>query len=121
MFKRTVFHFMVAVLAAALAPAAFAHAVLKAASPPANAVLDMTPAQIRLQFNEALEAGFCKITLTDGSGVALPTPTATAEPGQPETLVLVLPVLAAGNWQVHWSTLTRDGHRVKGDYAFRVK
>ncbi|MDY7573246.1 copper resistance protein CopC [Actimicrobium sp. CCI2.3] len=121
MFKRTVFRFIIAALAAALAPVAFAHAVLKEASPPADAVLDTTPAQIRLQFNEALEAGFSKITLTDGRGTALTTPAAKVEPGQPDTLVLGLPVLAAGTWQVHWSTLTRDGHRVKGDYAFRVK
>jgi methionine-rich copper-binding protein CopC len=35
--------------------------------------------------------------------------------------VLVPPALTPGTWQVHWSTLTLDGHRVKGDYAFRVK
>jgi methionine-rich copper-binding protein CopC len=121
MFKRTFFTFIVAFFAAVMAPAAFAHAVLKEASPAADAVLDATPVQIRLQFNEALEASFSKITLTDGSGVALATPAAKVEPGHPESLVLVPPALTPGTWQVHWSTLTLDGHRVKGDYAFRVK
>lgn len=121
MFKRTVLAFLVTLLAAVLAPAALAHAVLKEASPAAGAVLDTPPAQIRLLFNEALEAEFSKITLTDGAGVVLATPAAKVEPGHPESLLLETPALAAGTWQVQWSTLTRDGHRTKGGYAFRVK
>jgi methionine-rich copper-binding protein CopC len=121
MFKRTVFAFFIPLLAAVMAPAALAHGVLKEASPAAGAVLDTAPAQIRLLFNEALEAGFSKITLTDGAGVVLATPAAKVEADHPDSLVLVPPVLAAGTWQVQWSTLTRDGHRTKGSYVFRVK
>ncbi|MEB0135380.1 copper resistance protein CopC [Actimicrobium sp. CCC2.4] len=121
MFKRTVFAIFIPLLAAVMAPAALAHGALKEASPAAGAVLDTPPAQIRLQFNEALEAGFSKITLTDASGAVLATPSAGVEAGHPESLVLIPPALAAGTWQVHWSTLTRDGHRTKGDYVFQVK
>jgi methionine-rich copper-binding protein CopC len=121
MFKRSIFTFLVALCGFALAPAALAHGVLENASPVAGAVLDTPPAQIRLQFNEALEASFSKITLSDAAGTVLATPAAQVEPGHPEVMVLTPPALASGAWQVNWSTLTRDGHRRKGDYSFRVK
>ena len=50
----------------AMSVPAWAHAKLQSATPAANAVLDTTPKEVRIQFNEALEAAFSSIKVTDG-------------------------------------------------------
>jgi len=115
-------------LAAALAlPAlvasapAFAHARLESSSPQANATVSPAPAEVRLQFSEQLELPFSKVKLVDEKG-AVVEPSKTAIDGaNPKVLVATVPSLHAGVWRVQWSTVTRDGHKVKGQFDFRVK
>jgi methionine-rich copper-binding protein CopC len=108
-------------LACACAPAAWAHARLQASTPKADSVVSPAPAQVRLQFNEPLEAPFSKLQLVDEHG-AVVQPTKTGVDGaDPKALVGALPPLHAGAWRVQWSTVTRDGHKVKGEFGFRIK
>jgi len=101
--------------------AAFAHAKLESSAPQANAVVSPAPAQLRLQFSERLELPFSKVKLVDEKGLVV-EPSATALDGaNPKVLVATLPALRPGAYRVQWSTVTRDGHKVKGEYAFRVK
>jgi len=39
----------------------------------------------------------------------------------PRLLVASMPALPVGAYRVQWSAMTRDGHKVKGEYAFNVK
>ena len=80
--------------------------------------MSVAPKEIVLHFDEALEAPFCKITLKDGKGISVKTDKAIVDQAHPDTLHLVAPKLAAGSYQVQWSTMTRDGHRTKGQYGF---
>lgn len=115
-------------LAAALAAsaclvssAASAHARLESSSPQANAVVSPAPSQVRLQFSEQLELPFSKIKLVDATG-AIVEPTKTAiDSANPKVLTATVPALHAGAWRVQWSTVTRDGHKIKGQFAFQVK
>lgn len=110
-----------ATLACAFAPPAWAHAKLQASTPKADSVVSPAPAQLRLQFNEPLELPFSKVRLVDDKG-AVVEPSKTAVDGaDPKTLVAVLPALHPGAWRVQWTTVTRDGHKVRGDFGFRVK
>jgi methionine-rich copper-binding protein CopC len=110
-----------ATLACALSSPAGAHAKLQASTPKADSVVSPAPAQLRLQFNEPLELPFSKVRLVDDKGaVAEPSKTAV-DAADPKTLVAALPVLHPGAWRVQWSTVTRDGHKVKGEFGFRVK
>jgi len=106
---------------AATAASAQAHAKLEASEPQAAAVLDKTPKQIVLKFNEPLEAAFSKIKLTDASNAELPLPPAKIDAAGANTMSVPTPSLRAGEYHVQWSTVTRDGHKAKGDFAFRVK
>jgi methionine-rich copper-binding protein CopC len=109
------------ILSMASVSSAFAHAALQTSSPKSSEVVAGSPSLIVLKFNEALEAPFSKITLKDSKGATLKTEKATVDKQHPETLQLVPPKLAAGSYQVLWSTMTQDGHRAKGQYAFQVK
>lgn len=108
--------------AAALALAAgtaFAHAKLESSEPRAGSTVAAAPAALRLSFNEPLEAPFSKISLAGGAGpVALPK--AKVDKADPKVLAVPLPALAPGQYTVQWSTVTRDGHKVRGEFGFRV-
>lgn len=117
-------HFLVAASAAAaalIASAALAHTRLEASSPQANSIVSPAPAQVRLQFSDALELPFSKVKLVDQKGtVVLPSKIAI-DPANAKALIATTPGLHAGAYRVQWSTVTRDGHKVKGEFGFQVK
>ncbi len=99
---------------------AFAHAVLKQTVPEKAATLTATPLQMRLQFNEPLEAAFTSIKLVGPRG-DVPTDKATLDVSDPSLVLMPLPTLPRGAYKTQWTTMGHDGHRVKGEFAFTVK
>lgn len=102
------------------APAA-AHQRLLHTSPESGAVLHIAPSELRLAFNEALELAFSEVDLIGPEGVAVALGAARIAPDSAG--VLVLPIrgeLHAGQYTVRWQTAGRDGHPVRGEYAFAV-
>jgi hypothetical protein len=108
-------------LAAALPRGAYAHAKLEASSPKAGAIIKPAPKEVRLQFNEPLELAFSKIQLVDAKGVAIGPLKQVRDKSNPKAMAAVLPPLPPGAYRVQWTTLTRDGHKVKGEYSFQVE
>jgi methionine-rich copper-binding protein CopC len=108
-----------AIAGAACAPA-FAHAKLQASDPQAGSTLDSAPKQVHLKFNEALEPAFSKIKLTGPQNNEIPL-TATVDQADPAVMTAPLPALSSGDYRIQWSTMTHDGHKVKGEVAFKVK
>ncbi len=100
---------------------AFAHAKLEASSPPAGTLVAPALKEVRLQFNEPLELTFSKITLVDPKGVAVGPLKVARDKSDPKAMIAALPPLYAGPYRVQWTTVTRDGHKVKGEFAFQVK
>lgn len=110
-----------ATLACAWASPAWSHAKLQASAPAADSVVSPAPAQLRLQFNEPLELPFSKVRLVDDQGAVVEPSKTAVDAADPKALVSALPALRPGAWRVQWSTVTRDGHKVKGEFGFRVK
>ncbi|TFW13424.1 copper homeostasis periplasmic binding protein CopC [Massilia arenosa] len=100
---------------------AWAHAALQSASPAASAVLAKAPKEIRLSFNEAVEGPFSKIALSDAQHAAVALPAVQLDAKNPKVMTVAVPPLKPGTYQVQWSTMTRDGHKTKGQYSFQVK
>lgn len=44
-----------------------------------------------------------------------------ADPADAKALIATTPGLHPGGYRVQWTTVTRDGHKVKGEFSFRVK
>jgi methionine-rich copper-binding protein CopC len=109
------------VLASSFASSAWAHAKLEAAEPKAGSTVAASPKEIRLQFNEVLEAPFSKIKLVDAKDAVVEPAAVAVDKDNPKALIATMPALAAGAYRVQWSTVTRDGHKVKGEYTFNVK
>ncbi len=100
---------------------AHAHAKVESAEPKADSELSQPPKEIRLHFSDTLEPAFTKIVLLDAKNVAIKLPKAVVDKADAKTVSTPLPVLRAGQYLVRWSTMTRDSHKVKGEYRFRVK
>lgn len=111
----------VAVLGLAATSTASAHAKLESSAPQANAIVSPAPSQVRLQFSEQLELPFSKVKLIDEKGVVVEPSKTSLDDANPKVLVARVPSLHSGSWRVQWSTVTRDGHKVKGQFDFRVK
>ncbi len=110
-----------AAIATVAAPAALAHAKLLGSQPAADSVVSPAPAQVRLRFNEPLELPFSKVKLVDEKGAVVEAAKVAADPADAKALIATTPGLHAGAYRVQWTTVTRDGHKVKGEFSFRVK
>ena len=100
---------------------AHAHAKVETAEPKADSELSQPPKVIRLHFSDTLEPAFTKIILLDAKNVAVKLPKAVIDKTDAKTVTAQLPVLRAGLYLVRWSTMTRDSHKVKGEYRFKIK
>ncbi|HEX9171150.1 MAG TPA: copper homeostasis periplasmic binding protein CopC [Telluria sp.] len=108
-------------IATALSSSAHAHARLEASTPKAGTVVAARPTEIRLQFNEQVELAFSKIRLVDQAGNVVATSSVGLDKSNPKVMIATLSPVGAGSYRVQWSALTRDGHKVKGEFPFRVR
>jgi len=111
---------VLAVLLSVAAGSAFAHAKLVTSEPAAEATV-AAPSVVKLHFNEAVEAAMSKVKLSGPvgalEGLAAPAP----EAGDDKTLLVTLPKLSAGRYQLTWSTMGHDGHHTQGTFQFTVQ
>ncbi len=108
------------VAATALAPAAaFAHASLVAAFPENGAIISSDNLAIELHFNSRVDSKLSRMTLVkpNEGGVVLPL---EAIPAQDE-LKAEASNLPPGAYNLHWQTLSVDGHLTQGEIKFRVE
>ena len=113
---------VVAGLAVGPAPAAWAHAVLRASDPGAGAVVDQSPANITLSFTEAPELRFSSVKVLDGTGRSFGAGELQPVAGDPETLTQPLQTLPKGAYTVSWRIVSRvDGHLTAGSFDFGVQ
>jgi methionine-rich copper-binding protein CopC len=99
---------------------AAAHAYLQRSEPPANAVLQRPPAELRLRYSEAVEPSFLDVRLLRAGqpvqGLKLPQ---VDKDGK--TVRVALPSgIEAGDYEVRWRIVAKDGHPTEGRLAFRI-
>jgi copper resistance protein C len=100
---------------------AFAHAKLVKSDPARRAVLKQSPAQVRLWFNETIEPSFSTLKILDASGKAVTEGAAHVSPSDNRLLLLELPELVDGTYNVAFEVLSVDGHTVKSGFTFTVR
>ncbi|MEI6559276.1 MAG: CopD family protein [Rhodospirillaceae bacterium] len=94
---------------------ALAHAVLIATVPEDSVRLEAPPAEVRLRFNEPVQA--VALRLVDGNGR---TAAASLE-ARADTLILTPgTALATGPWLIDYRVMSADGHPVAGTIGFGV-
>lgn len=99
----------------------FAHAALTKAEPARRAVLTASPKQVRLWFNEEIEADYASLSLHDANGKALTEKKPLVHPDDAKSIYLELPELVGGQYTVKFRVLSVDGHVVDSEYKFTIK
>jgi methionine-rich copper-binding protein CopC len=105
---------------AVVASTAQAHARLETSDPGAGSTVPAGQRNLRLAFNEALEPGFIKLTVTDKANTAVALQRLQVDAADPKVMLATAPQLHSGQYRVQWSVVTHDGHRTKGEFNFGV-
>ena len=110
-----------AVLAILPCPPALAHARLAGSDPAADATLNEVPAQVRLRFNEPVEAEFSPVGVYDAGGDRVDEDDARVDPDDARVVLVGLRRdLPDGPYSVEWRVSSIDGHVIEGAYEFAV-
>jgi copper transport protein len=106
---------------AAIAPSAGAHARVVSGDPADGSALPRAPTTVRLRFNEQVSPSFLRAVLLDERGRAV-AGIRVSRAGDGRQLVIWVPLLPRGTYQVDWEVLAQaDGHVSSGAMAFGVR
>ncbi|MEJ2761102.1 MAG: copper resistance protein CopC [Gammaproteobacteria bacterium] len=98
-----------------------AHAFPMHQTPGAGAELSAPPPKVQILFDAELEAPFSTLRVVDESNHSVCAGKGHVVADNNHLLVADLKPLGPGKYHVFWSVVSRDGHRTKGDYTFRVE
>lgn len=98
----------------------YAHPQIVSAEPAPDAQLDAAPHSVRITFNEPIEEAFASVQVFDATGRAVDRGDGGRAPDDPRALHVSLPPLDPGVYTVAWQAMGRDGHLVKGYFAFTL-
>jgi methionine-rich copper-binding protein CopC len=103
------------------APAAFAHAYLRASEPANGAMLKTPPKEVVIDFTEEVAPRFSGITVEDSQGRRVDTGDMHAENKDGTRFGIALKPLAPGVYTVRWHAVSADdGHKTAGSFHFTV-
>jgi len=120
--RRIVASLSILAAVALAAPAAWAHAELREASPAVGSTVAKSPTEISLKFSEGVEAQLSTISLSHKDGAKIAAGPAVVDGKDKRFLALKLAKpLAPGSYTVHWEVVSIDSHKTQGTYSFEVK
>lgn len=103
------------------APPAWSHAMLEHAEPPVGSVVETPPKRIVLLFDSALEPALSRVRVENAEGHPVDQGGDFVDPDNSQRLILPLPPLPPGDYQVFWVAVAWDGHLTQGDYTFTIR
>lgn len=97
-----------------------AHAELLESEPAAGETVAESPEQVRLRFNEPVDAAFGPLKVYDSSGERVDEDDARKDPGDARVVETSLEELTRGTYTVEYRVTSVDGHVVEDTYDFSV-
>ncbi len=117
----TLHSFMFIALLSSLSSLAWGHAFPDHAEPKVGTTVSISPAQVRIWFDGALEPEFSTLRVENEGGQRVDKGDGHVDKSDPTLLEASLLSLPPGTYRVTWSVVARDGHRTEGDYTFTIK
>ncbi|WP_186230985.1 copper resistance CopC family protein [Burkholderia gladioli] len=114
-------HGATALLLAAVAPLAFAHAHPKQRSPEAGATVPAATASVSIDFDEGLEPAFSSLKVSDAAGASVTRDKSSVSGSDKKHMSVDLAALKPGVYTVNWVAVATDGHRTQGSYSFTAQ
>lgn len=117
---------VVAVIACAVTATTFgpalAHAIVTHSVPDDGAIIGQAPREVRLWFSEPFSPQATQVQLLNDQGTVLPGVMARADERDPTLLIVSVPQLTEGVYNVIFSTLSAaDGHPTRGHLVFQLR
>jgi methionine-rich copper-binding protein CopC len=100
---------------------AFAHAYPTAQIPSAGQIVQNSPNEVAIDFDDRLEPAFSSISVTDANGKPVTAAHTVVQPSNEKHMSVTLSPLSSGVYTVAWVAVAADGHRTQGHYTFTVK
>ena len=97
-----------------------AHAVVVDSVPANGALLRESPKQVELRFNVRVEQALARASLRDATRDPVTLTPLRSSAARSERLVIPLPSLGAGSYELRYHVLAVDGHATQGVLRFRV-
>ncbi len=119
-FVRTVVVAALSVMVLAWPSGASAHAILEESTPVSSSVLEASPAEIRLDFNESIEDALLSIQLFDAEQREVRLTDIQRDNTDTSIARAQVPKLGNGVFVVVWRAVSADGHPVSGAFPFQV-
>ena len=108
-------------LGALMSPgSASAHAILDSSSPAPSTVLPESPQEIRLDFNERVEATLGDIRLFNSDQKEVDIDNLVRSASDTSVVTAALPSLEDGVYVVVWRVVSADGHPATGAFPFEI-
>lgn len=104
----------------ALPGTSLGHAFPDHSDPRVGATDTGSPTMVRIWFDGDLEPAFSTLVVRSKDGKKVDKGDGRVDPTDSTLLEVSVPPLPAGNYQVFWSVVGRDGHRTMGNYTFTV-
>ena len=100
-------------------PGAIAHTNLIDSIPAPGEVLDQTPSEVRLTFNESLSPESSFEIFGEGfkrvEGIH-----PEVDPAASSEMIASIPSLQSGTYTLQWTAVSADGHSVTGSFSFAI-
>ena len=112
---------LVAILFIAIQSQAWAHAFLDHAEPKVGSTVTGSPAVIRIWFTQELEPAFSTVEVQDAQGNEVDKKDTRLDDKDRTLLIVSVPPLPDGNYNVTWHVTSVDTHRTQGHFEFTVK
>jgi len=100
--------------------AAFAHAELKRAVPPAGSTVAAAPTEVAVTFSEPLETAFSSVVVRDSAGKQVDKADTRIDKDDRTIMRVSLQPLPPGTYTVKWRAVTVDTHHTDGTFTFKV-
>lgn len=98
-----------------------AHVHMDKSQPAKSEILTSAPAVVQLWFSGVVSAEWSKIEVTNIKGDRVDNGAVSNIDNDPKSLQINLKPIGTGSYEIKWSAVANDGHRIKGSSPFSVK
>ena len=121
--RRFIFYLLVMVVSLFVTLSAMAHDIqLKGSEPAAGSVLESSPPQVKIWFDEELQTGESTIGVFDGDDNRVDNGDGRVDLDDPlhASMLVTLPKLPVGMYVVRWRVVLVDGDSTEGTFDFYI-
>lgn len=98
-----------------------AHAYIKKSTPLENEMIEKSPNEVTIQFDETIQPAFNSLKVFDSEGNRVDKKNGRIDPKQPSILKSGLKKnLPDGMYRIKWKVVSSDGHPVEGVIPFQI-